>query len=184
MLAEVLSELSTLELALYGFAAVFCLRVAAFARRYWTICQLQRLYVEWIKDPSRPHLAGYTSRLQALMKESGTSDALVPGIELLGYGFVAKAKVPVVPNIARRDQRFIGANVTIISQVKGYFHDRLLENFSALFWLEYVFFLPKRVLAYLGLDQETALFKVVSGIAQLGYWGKAMWEFYQSVAGS
>jgi len=184
MLADVLSRFSTWELVLYGFATVFCLRAAYFARRYSAICQLQRFYEKWIEDSSRPHLGGYTSRLQALLKDSGLSDSVVPSSEPVGWGFVAPTAQSVVQNLAVRDQRFIGPNVTIISQVKGYFHDRLLENFNPLFWVEFLFFLPKHILAYLGLDQETALFKAVSSIAQLGYWGAAMWKLYQSVAGS
>ena len=56
-----------------------------------------------------------------------------------------------------------------LAEAKGTFKHRIIENFSPLFWIDCVLFLPRTVLEYMGVDGNGVITKVF----QLLYWAAA-----------
>jgi len=64
------------------------------------------------------------------------------------------------------DSEFAGARVEMVYEAIGFCRDRLLETFNPAYWIEAVIYLPRKMLAYVGLSPES----LAARILQVIYW--------------
>ena len=100
------------------------------------------------------------------IKYAGVKDKHIPVVQPIGYGHVASSMVSVFSNLMNQRED-IALNVTdCLLEAKGNYWLRFVNSFNPFFWLRLIIFIPKYLLSYLGLKEESIVIK----ISQVVYW--------------
>lgn len=122
-------------------------------------------YLEYLKNPESG-FREYTSAVVRLFNQADVPDILVPFVQPLGYGQVLQANTTLFANVDSRDEKVIANMQRCFQEARGVFKMRIFQCFSPLFWIECLIFLPRNLLGYLGLSNDS----IVSKLSQVLYW--------------
>lgn len=103
----------------------------------------------------------YTSQIMKVFHEAGIKDSNLPNVEPAGYGFVSKTSIPVQLNMIVLREDIIEIVIRMFHRTIGVYRSRMIESISPIYWLEFVIFLPKHILTYIGISGESVFMKIV-----------------------
>jgi hypothetical protein len=133
-------------------------------------CRLNRLenqYYLWLKDYTDfAHLAEKRQLLKKLMKTANVADAYVNRTQPMGFGIIASGKCNVFEQFPSNESDIVKITLYKISEARGVFKANFWETFNPLYWIQFVLFLPKKMLTYLGTSPDF----VITKLCQLIWW--------------
>lgn len=147
------------------FACIFVYRLATNISAFIRISYYDKEYTMYLSHPERDFTKNTTAVVH-LFKKSGMTDLRIPYVQPMGYGQILQGHTSFFSNIDNRREDVVANMIKCFSEAKGTFKYRILENFSPLFWIERVLFLPRTILEYLGVDGNSLIVKLF----QLLYW--------------
>lgn len=147
------------------FIIVFVYRLLTNVSALIRLNYYDRKYTTYLSHPEN-NFAVYTDPIVRLFKAAGITDRSIPFVQPMGYGQGLAGHATLFMNIANRSNDAMANMLECFAEAKGTFRHRIIENFSPLFWINCVLFLPKTVLEYLGVKGESLITKVF----QLLYW--------------
>ena len=108
----------------------------------------------------------YTAALVQLFKQAGMKDRQIPFVQPMGYGQILQGHTSLFSNMNNLREDVVSNMLKCFAEAKGTFKHRIFENFSPIFWINQILFLPRTVLEYLGVSGESIFTKIF----QLLYW--------------
>ena len=95
-----------------------------------------------------------------LFEQAGLEPQTVSVVELIGYGYKTR-RATAWDNLANTRPDIVGLNRKSFHGAIGYFRARRNETFNPAFLIKCLVFWPRSVLAYLGLDKDSLLVKIL-----------------------
>ena len=126
--------------------------------------QLYSAYLEYI-EKRNPEFVENKHRILELFNKAGIQDKILPtstfvGMGIKNYNYSVHDNLEMVSEDTKRV-----VNYSFLEAI-GVFRSRIKNAINPLYWIEFIFFLPKVVLNYLGVSAESIIVK----FAQIIYW--------------
>lgn len=171
-----------MKYVLIGFGLVFAYRLAVNVSSLFWLNHYYKEYTLYLSDPKR-NFEENTSAIKKLFDAAGLTDRMIPVAQPVGYGQIMTGHTMVFSNMANRREDVVGNMLSCFATARGTFKNRIIENFSPIFWVNCVLFLPRTVLKYLGVSGDS----IFSKLLQLTYWAVTPFlillrdEIYQAI---
>ena len=108
--------------------------------------------------------------IQDLFEAAGLESPVITVVENIGYGMIQPRQASVFDNMFHLDQEVVSRVDTCFEQAQGVFLFNLFNTFNPIWWFRSIFFLPKRLLKYLGLSEEKISFRIINVLLTLIWW--------------
>lgn len=108
----------------------------------------------------------YTSEIKMVFKKANIEDKRIGYAEPIGFGQIRTGAANIMDNLFTNNNNFFAGNCQLFNDAIGTFRRRIFENFSPVFWIESLIFLPKNVFQYLGVKADSIFIKIF----QILYW--------------
>ncbi|MBK7378584.1 MAG: hypothetical protein IPJ03_06210 [Ignavibacteriales bacterium] len=118
--------------------------------------------------------------IKKIVLNTGIQDQTQTYMKPLGLGFAKEKGISALDNIAYLNSEIMESSREILTRAKGYYKIHMLKSFNPLFWIEFIVFLPKEILKYLGIPENEKISSLIIRIFQLIYWGTSIYFMYQS----
>lgn len=122
-------------------------------------------YIEWCIG-ANPNLRRKHHQVIKLFKEAGVKDSVFPLVEPVGLGQIATYKLSIFDNFPNRTETAVGITGVMFDQAIGVYYSRAFETFNPFYWIEFIIYLPRNILSYIGVPTENSTTKVL----QFFYW--------------
>lgn len=150
---------------LYAFCVLIVAKIAINLSKFVKCKSLLRKYRKYLQKADF-EIYKEKSKFLRLLKDAGVEDAKITRFKAAGYGQIQATTPSVQKHFGYRDSGFASATVEMFHEAIGFYRDRLLETFNPVYWIEAILYLPRKILAYLGLSTES----LATRILQLIYW--------------
>lgn len=157
-----------------SYNAYYCVLTKHFYKKYKEYLEKNNWFVQEKKQS-----------IIDVFKKAGVKDHRLPVVEPAGYGMINTGHVSFFANIHMMTGDAPVHSNSAFKQAISIFRKRTWESLNPIFWIEFIIFLPRNILAYLGITGESLFVK----IPQLFYWilslvavlvtifdGKNLWE--------
>lgn len=108
----------------------------------------------------------YKTSCITLFKKLNISDSKIPITQKTGYGHYANFTTSLFDNFPDNTTLFTHETLRIFQDAIGICKSHVFECFSIKYWINFVLFLPKKVLTYLNVSAESIFIKIF----QIIYW--------------
>ena len=138
---------------------------------YKYLCKIENEYITWLSSKNKnPNLTQCKNKVISLFKKANVSNCCIPLTQPTGFGKCVTTRVSVFENFPSPYENFASIHFNMITVAKGTYKQRALETFNPLFWIDLVLFAPKNILEYIGLNDETTLFKALNIVLTFFWW--------------
>lgn len=93
-------------------------------------------------------------------------DVMVP----TGYGFFSPKRIYALDNLLIMNLEFNQQVKELLRRTKGHYKTKTLLSLSPLYWIEFIIFLPKKLIILAGLNDEKKISNILMNSIQLIYW--------------
>lgn len=150
---------------LIAFGCAFLYRLTVNVNALLWLNHYKEKYTQYLANAERG-FAENTSAVTKLFKDAGLADRMIPFVQPMGYSQILQGQTSLFSNMENRREDVIGNMLSCFASARGTYKDRIIENFSPIFWINCVLFLPRTVLTYLGVSADNFFAK----LCQLIYW--------------
>ena len=147
------------------FAVIFLYKLTSNIIDYINIFRYSKMYTDFISQNSNK-IFQYKTICINLLKKINISDTFVPITQNMGYGQYASFNASFFHNFPDNSTLFAGKTLCIFDDAIGICRRKIIECFSPKYWIDFILFLPKNILIYLGISADSIIIKIV----QLIYW--------------
>ena len=112
------------------------------------------------------YFAKHTYAILQLFKAADVTDYQIPFTSPSDFGYLTQGNTSLFHNIENLREEVVSAMIHCFAQAAGTFRHRIIENFSPIFWINCLIFLPRKIFEYLGLKGDSVSIKAL----QLLYW--------------
>ena len=130
---------------------------------------ISQMHLEWLSDRA-PNFPTYKAEIISLFKKAGVKNISIPITQSVGFGRAATFEADVFTNFPSAHSDISGGAVRMFYEAEGIFRQRIFETFSPVFWINSVVFAPKKLLEYLGFDENKSLFKACNVLLTFIWW--------------
>lgn len=106
----------------------------------------------------------------ALLKKAGIPDSQMPVTQPVGFGHIASFNASVYHNFPMAERTIAEPALLMFKNAIGVYKSRMIEAINPLYWIDLIVFLPKNLLAYIGLDMDNASSKLLNVFLSLIWW--------------
>lgn len=171
------------------------LRSTYYVYYYFLAKRYLRKYAEWAKidETNSQHLDGWYVKehqqdIRKLLLLAGIRARKVMVNEPIGWGQLITGTFEHLDNITLRRADMMTEIHADLREAVSVFWRKIFQSFNPFFWLEFVIFLPKHVLGYLGLSPDGGIVRlsqalwwlIAAGATVIGYWNKDFWNYIMS----
>lgn len=144
--------------------------------RYFQVKRYMNRYLKWLHENGKVKffVAEDKAIVKRLINRASVNDARVGYAEPLGYGQISRGMASVLENYPSNMASMAPLMVRMFEEALGVYKLRCFETFSPLYWIEFVIFLPKNLLVYLGVKSENISVKIL----------QIIWWFVSVLAGT
>lgn len=150
---------------IYIFIFMISYRIIHNFSSYKSCCKIEKQYSNWLNKQNFS-LCESKSKFKNLIERAGIKDVAIPTISNLGYGQIASHNASVLFNFPYNQVDHVKATYSLLYNAKGVYKNRCIESLNPIFWIDTLIHLPRAILGYLGLSEETLSVKFF----QLLYW--------------
>lgn len=147
------------------FLCIFTYRLATNISNLIRINVYRKKYNQYLANQD-PDFAENIIPIVHLFKIAGLSDITIPCVRPVGYGKLFEGHASLYKNLNVIQDDIVPGVLLCFSEAVGVFKHRIRETFSPLFWIQCVIFLPQKALAYVGVNGDSVIVKIM----QLLYW--------------
>lgn len=144
---------------IYALVVLASLKLLINTSRYIQCRRYIKMYSRYLADPDW-RLTEHKSQIANLLEGAGVQDTVIGFTEPAGWGFVRHGEASVLMNLTNRRADVVSAFSKMLYEAKGTYRARALETFNPIYWIEFVIFLPRKLLGYLGIAPEHLVVKV------------------------
>lgn len=130
------------------------------------IKQLQNLYIEYWSNKDRNNCPQYISEIKDLFQKANVNDKQIGYTQPLGFNQIQTGNASVIENMFVNNKRIVASALDLFDETLGTYKRRILETFNPVYWIEFILFLPRNIVKYLGFNEDT----VFTRFFQLLYW--------------
>lgn len=138
-------------------------------QNYFKIKKFRRYYEEFLEG-NRDDMPSYKQEVCFLLKKAQIPDAQIPVVEPIGYRHVLSAKISIQSMFPTTRTDFAAETLNMLAAAEGVFFKNMIDSFNPLYWIELLIFLPKNLLAYIGLNPETTAFRLCNVLLTFIWW--------------
>jgi hypothetical protein len=117
--------------------------------------------------------------IRKVVMNTGVGDQITSYMEPLGLGHTQQQSISALDNLSFLNIDIMKTGREIVNRAKGYYRIQAMKSFNPLFWIEFVLFLPKELLKYLGVDSKAKIGSLITNIFQIIYWIASLFFMYQ-----
>ena len=150
---------------LIAWAITFLYRLVVNLSSLFWLNHYDKAYMRYLSHPEQD-FTECTAAVTKLFKSAGLTDRMIPFVQPMGLGQIVQGHTMLFCNMGNRREDVVGNMISCFSSARGVFKNRILENFSPIYWINCILFLPRTALVYLGISAES----VFSKLFQLLYW--------------
>jgi hypothetical protein len=150
---------------LVAFVAIILYKFVNNFIRYGQCKYFLKKYHEYLEKPTWA-FEECAPTIIKLFERAGIEDSKVPYIHPAGLGYVSTGHASVFSNLLATREDVVNVVLHQFHRAIGTYRSRMLEAFNPLYWIEFVTYLPKHIITYLGVPRESAITKVL----QVLYW--------------
>ncbi|PKM74994.1 MAG: hypothetical protein CVU92_03640 [Firmicutes bacterium HGW-Firmicutes-17] len=130
---------------------------------YFQSIKLSNDYSDFLKNESSS-VFSKKQDIQKLFSRAHIKNSYVPVTQPVGYGYLQAANYPIIDNMFVKDQRVVSAIIGMFEEATGVYRRRIFESFNPIFWVETIIYLPRSIIAYLGLSTDVIAVKIIQVI--------------------
>lgn len=154
---------------IFFFIAVLIYKTTTNTYYFFRIQRLSKMHLEWLAGNS-PKFPTYKNEVISLFKKAGIKNISIPTAQSVGYGRVASFNTDIFTNFPSTNPDISGGAIRMFYEAEGTYRQRIFETFSPAYWINSVIFAPRRLLTYLGFNQEKTLFKACNVLLTFIWW--------------
>ena len=118
-------------------------------------------------------LVANSIELRRKIEKAGLEVPTKSFMQAKGYGYVSQATIDAVQNILLLNRDVQSDLTHAIDVAQGHMLYQSKNSLNPLFWLEFLFFLPRELVSESGIELTSNLSRLALNITQLIYWGTA-----------
>lgn len=145
--------------ALIAFAACILCRILINARRLLRLRLIYGLYQEWLASESN-RFAEYQPELIDLFRKANLKNGVFPATEAVGFGQITGFQASYFENVHSNRRDVVAQTIRYFDSANGQFRRNILESINPICWIEFIVFLPKHLLGYLNINEQSILTKI------------------------
>lgn len=152
--------MKTWQIALIIFGGIMLFRCLFNLERFLKIKWYEKKYFEDIARKNFSFLKEHKRDIGNTLSKAGVEDSVVPVVQPVGLGQVSAGHVSVRNNITSLRKDIVETMIEQFMEAQGVYRKRFLQSLNPLFWIEFLVFLPKYLLEYLGVQKENIGVKI------------------------
>lgn len=120
-------------------------------------------YLEYLNEQTgrqANYINGHRQKIITILSKAGIEDTTIALAQPVGYGQLATGNASVFENMANLRVDVAGAMVNKVREAPYVYRSRMLEAFNPIYWIEFLIFLPRNTLGYLGVKPDTLLVRI------------------------
>lgn len=117
-------------------------------------------YEEYITDQKSWYITENRQRIVHVLKIANIEDNSFPNVQPVGYGYVRTGNLSMFDNVPSLRKDVVECVFTGLKEAKAVFWNRMLEAFNPVYWAEFIIYLPKNILIYLGISGGSIIVKL------------------------
>ena len=173
---------------LYFFGVFIILKILINSYRLYRCKRLFNFYDKYLANPEWSFVQ-HSHEIIKTFQNANIEESFIPFVKPAGFGMISHGSAPLFRNIDLRNEDVVSLMIRNFNVAIGVYKSRMKDAINPFSWLEFVIFLPKYLLSYLGVKQENLIIKIfqiiywfVSGIfaVLLTLYGKEIREFLDS----
>ncbi len=150
---------------LYAFLGAAGLKLVI---NLWNFVQCKRHlceYTRYIENPTW-RFVEHRPQIVQLMKGAGITDKFVSDTKHIGYGLIQPYRLSVLDCMDMERDDIFGLMTRNFHEAIGVYRSRMWETVNPLYWVEWIIYLPREVVGYFGVPEESFGVRV----AQVIWW--------------
>lgn len=155
--------------AILFFIIVVIYKVLSNTYCFFRIKYLSQKHLEWFSDKA-PNFPTYKKEVISLFKKAGIKNISTPAIQPMGYNRVASFNADIFTNFPCTHPDIFNGAIRMFYEAEGAYRQRILEAFSPMYWVDSIIFAPRKLLDYLGLDENKLFFKACNILMTIIWW--------------
>lgn len=136
---------------------------------YLRVKTLHGYFIEFTEH-KRTNMNMYRQEVISLFKKANVKDVITPVSEPIGYGQIMNASVSVFSMFPSLRPVFLSEALNMFEDAEGAFRKNMIDSIDPLYWIDFIIFLPKELLAYLGLKPEATTYKLCNVLLTSAWW--------------
>jgi hypothetical protein len=117
--------------------------------------------------------------IRKVVINTGVGDQITSYMEPVGLGHAQQQSISALDNLAFLNIEIMKTGREIVNRAKGQYRIQAMKSFNPIFWIEFILFLPKEILKYLGVDNTAKVGSLITKIFQIIYWIASLFFMYQ-----
>ena len=150
---------------LIGFGCAFLYRLAVNVSALLWLKHYEKKYSQYLSGVGMQY-AENEAAVTKLFKDAGLADRMIPFVQPMGLGQILQGQTSLFNNMSNLREDVVSNMKLCFSSARGAYKNRIVENFSPIFWINCVLFLPRTILVYMGVSTDSFFSKLF----QLIYW--------------
>ncbi|MFZ2316101.1 MAG: hypothetical protein WAW86_10660 [Gammaproteobacteria bacterium] len=138
--------------------------------RYRRLTSLKNTYEKYITQKSDWLIHENQQEIIELFKKAGLKDPQVLISEMIDPMNVSNAYVSLFDNMMKFKGAIINNMHSFFCQAIGVYKKRCFDSINPLYWIDFVLFLPQKIIIYLGLDQGSKVAAAIVKTINVIYW--------------
>jgi len=99
-----------------------------------------------------------------LFEGGGVKVRRVTHVDPIGFGKIQHGRVSVFDNFPHKRRDMAELIISSFHQGIGVYRSRIFETFSPIYWIEFIIYLPRNILKFIGVDTNKISIKIIQVI--------------------
>lgn len=147
------------------FAVIIILKITINIQCFIKLKYFQKKYEDYLVENNMQFIE-YKQSIIKLFERANVTDSIVPTVSPAGYGQLFKANLPLFKNINVTRPDIIQLTRNAFYESIGVFRSRILESLSPLYWINFLIYLPKNCINFIGVKKQNSILNII----QVIYW--------------
>lgn len=155
------------------FLALFLLVIAykflTNLMHYFRIKKLQTYFSEFLEHKC-DNMNLYRQEVLSLFEKAHVKDKKIPVSEHIGNRQIVSGNVSTFSMFPSTRVAFSVTTLNMFEEAEGVFRKNMLDSFNPFYWIDLIVFLPKSLLAYIGISSEVTAYKICNVLFTFIWW--------------
>ena len=144
---------------LYLFGSFIALKILLNSYRLYRCKKLFNLYNQYLINPEWSFVQ-HKHEVIRIFQNANIDDSYIPFVKPAGFGMISHGKAQLFHNIDLRNEDVVSLMTKKFNEAIGVYKSRMKDAINPFSWLEFIIFLPKHMLSYLGVKPESLFIKI------------------------
>lgn len=104
--------------------------------------------------------------IKRVLQKADIKESRITNAQPIGFGKIEIVTASSFDNMCYKGIDEVNAMTSAFEMAIGVYRQRIVDSFNPIYWIEFIIFIPKHIIQYLGLDTEN----ISTRLFQLFYW--------------